>query len=308
MPDPREQRARGRDRRSGARRRLGVLGAGLRGAARPAVGEVCFNTGMTGYQETLTDPSYAGQIITFTFPHIGNVGANPEDMEAASPAALGLVVKQDVTEPANWRAARHLEDWLQEPRRARPRRRGHAGADAGDPRRRAAERRAVPPGRTGGSTWPRCGRRRGLAGAGGDGPRARGVLPAVLSLGRDHLGLGTRLRGAGRRRGGAWWRWITGRSATSCAASPPTGMEVTVVPATATAEEILRHEPDGVFLSNGPGDPAATGGIRGAGDPGRAGEARAGVRHLPRPPAAGAGAGGEDLQAATWATAARTSR
>ena len=73
------------------------------GARRTTVGEVCFNTGMTGYQETLTDPSYAGQIITFTFPHIGNVGANAEDMEAASPAALGLVVKQDVTEPANWR-------------------------------------------------------------------------------------------------------------------------------------------------------------------------------------------------------------
>ena len=74
------------------------------GARRTTVGEVCFNTGMTGYQETLTDPSYAGQIITFTFPHIGNVGANAEDMEAVSPVALGLVVKQDVTEPANWRA------------------------------------------------------------------------------------------------------------------------------------------------------------------------------------------------------------
>ena len=67
------------------------------------VGEVCFNTGMTGYQETLTDPSYAGQIITFTFPHIGNVGTNAEDIEAATIAARGLVVKQDVTEPSNWR-------------------------------------------------------------------------------------------------------------------------------------------------------------------------------------------------------------
>ena len=79
-------------------------GFGAHTAAGP-VGEVCFNTGMTGYQETLTDPSYAGQIITFTFPHIGNVGTNAEDIEAATIAARGLVVKQDVTEPSNWRAA-----------------------------------------------------------------------------------------------------------------------------------------------------------------------------------------------------------
>jgi carbamoyl-phosphate synthase small subunit len=80
------------------------------------VGEICFNTGMTGYQEILTDPSYAGQIITFTFPHIGNVGTNPEDIEASTPAARGCVVKQDVTEPANWRATQHLDDWLKSPR------------------------------------------------------------------------------------------------------------------------------------------------------------------------------------------------
>ena len=81
--------------------------------AEPApVGEVCFNTGMTGYQETLTDPSYAGQIVTFTFPHIGNVGTNGEDIEAATVAARGLVVKQDVTEPSNWRSGQHLDAWL----------------------------------------------------------------------------------------------------------------------------------------------------------------------------------------------------
>ena len=73
------------------------------------VGEVVFNTGMTGYQETLTDPSFAGQIITFTFPHIGNTGINPEDLEAVNIAALGLVVKQDVTEPSNWRSAQTLD-------------------------------------------------------------------------------------------------------------------------------------------------------------------------------------------------------
>src|ERR1700721_3800482 len=82
------------------------------GAIGHAVGEVCFNTAMTGYEEILTDPSYAGQIITFTFPHIGNVGANPEDIEATTIAARGLVVKQDVTEPSNWRSHQHLHAWL----------------------------------------------------------------------------------------------------------------------------------------------------------------------------------------------------
>ena len=76
------------------------------------VGELCFNTGMSGYQETLTDASYAGQIVTFTFPHIGNTGANPGDMEAAGAAALGLVVNQDLTEPSNWRSTQPLDAWL----------------------------------------------------------------------------------------------------------------------------------------------------------------------------------------------------
>ncbi len=82
------------------------------GATGQAVGEVCFNTSITGYQEILTDPSYAGQIITFTFPHIGNVGANPEDLEAATPAVRGCILRTGITEPANWRAAQHLDGWL----------------------------------------------------------------------------------------------------------------------------------------------------------------------------------------------------
>src|SRR5438270_13648171 len=82
------------------------------GATGSAVGEVCFNTAITGYQEVLTDPSYAGQIITFTFPHIGNVGANREDIEATTPAARGLVIRADVTQPANWRAVQPLDAWL----------------------------------------------------------------------------------------------------------------------------------------------------------------------------------------------------
>ena len=86
-------------------------GFGL-GAAGHAAGEVCFNTAMTGYEEILTDPSYAGQIITFTFPHIGNVGTNAEDIESINPAARGVVLRGDITEPANWRAAKPLDDWL----------------------------------------------------------------------------------------------------------------------------------------------------------------------------------------------------
>src|ERR1700719_2638719 len=82
------------------------------GATGQAVGEVCFNTAMTGYEEILTDPSYAGQIITFTFPHIGNVGTNLEDIESINPAARGVVLRGDITEPANWRAGKPLDDWL----------------------------------------------------------------------------------------------------------------------------------------------------------------------------------------------------
>src|SRR5512147_2213651 len=88
-----------------------LWGRGI-GATGTSVGEVCFNTSMTGYQEILTDPSYAGQIITFTFPHIGNVGTNAEDIETITPAALGCVLRADITDPANWRAQKHLDAWL----------------------------------------------------------------------------------------------------------------------------------------------------------------------------------------------------
>ena len=90
-------------------------GFGL-GATGHAVGEVCFNTAMTGYEEILTDPSYAGQIITFTFPHIGNVGTNEEDIEtvnmAATPGARGIILRTTITEPSSYRATRHLDQWL----------------------------------------------------------------------------------------------------------------------------------------------------------------------------------------------------
>ena len=100
-----------------------IWGKGF-GASGNAVGEVCFNTAMTGYQEILTDPSYAGQVVTFTFPHIGNTGTNDEDSEAAEPVAAGMVVKWDPTEPSSWRSTGRLQDWLA--RRA-------SGGDPGDP-------------------------------------------------------------------------------------------------------------------------------------------------------------------------------
>ena len=88
-----------------------IWGRGF-GAQGSAVGEVCFNTAMTGYQEVITDPSYAGQIVTFTFPHIGNTGANPEDVEANNPYALGCVVREDITRAASFRATKDFGDWM----------------------------------------------------------------------------------------------------------------------------------------------------------------------------------------------------
>jgi carbamoyl-phosphate synthase small subunit len=227
--------------------------------ANPApVGEVCFNTGMTGYQETLTDPSYAGQIITFTFPHIGNVGSNAEDIEAASIAARGVVVKQDVTDPSNWRATGGLDMWL--------RSHGVPGISGVDTRALTLRiRDGGPP--TGVLCYP---------------PDGRFDLPALFAQARAWPGLeGMDLaKQVSCTQAYAWdetvWAWPAGfgrqtaprhhvvavdygakRNILRCLAAA--GCRVTVVPATTTAEEILHHRPDGVFLSNGPGDPAATG-------------------------------------------------
>ncbi|MDE0201656.1 MAG: glutamine-hydrolyzing carbamoyl-phosphate synthase small subunit [Rhodospirillaceae bacterium] len=234
-------------------------GRGL-GARGEAVGEICFNTAMSGYQEILTDPSYAGQIITFTFPHIGNVGTNEDDLESGTPAALGLVLRADVTEPSNWRAAQHLERWLE--------RRGLIGIAGVDTRRLT---RLL---RTGGAQ---------------DGALVHVSEPeaideaALIAKARAWPGLeGMDLaKEVCCRQAYGWtettWDVETGTYGTlssprhrvvavdygakrnilrSLAAA---GCEVTVVPATAEADTILAHEPDGIFLSNGPGDPAATG-------------------------------------------------
>ena len=227
-------------------------------AATPPVGEICFNTGMTGYQETLTDPSYAGQMITFTFPHIGNVGTNPADAEAGTIAALGMIVQQPISEPSNWRSVQGLDSWL--------RGQGKTGISGIDTRALTLRiRDGLPP--TGVLSFPADGKFdvAGLVKLAGEWPGLEGMdLARTVSCTQTY----------------GWnetvWAWPDGggtqtapkfhvvavdygakRNILRCLASA--GCRVTVVPATATAEDILGHGPDGVFLSNGPGDPAATG-------------------------------------------------
>ena len=228
------------------------------GAAGQRVGEVCFNTSMTGYQEIITDPSYAGQIITFTFPHIGNVGANRADIEATTVAARGVVLRQDITEPSNWRAVQPLDDWLKGNDIA-----GLCGIDT-----RALTRRI----REGGApTGALC-----------HAPDGAIDIAALHDMARAWPGLeGMDLaKTVSCRQTYSWdetaWRWGEGYGrlvtprfkvvAVDYGAKrnilrmlADLGAEVTVVPATAGAADILRHAPDGIFLSNGPGDPVATG-------------------------------------------------
>jgi carbamoyl-phosphate synthase small subunit len=238
-----------------------IAGIGL-GAEGAAVGEVCFNTAMTGYQEILTDPSYAGQIITFTFPHIGNVGANLEDTETSNLAARsgvrGCVLRAAITDPSNYRSAGHLDQWLKA--------RGIIGISGVDTRALTARIRekGLPNGviahdpdgkfdidklKAEAAAWP------GLNGM--------DLVPDVTS-GQSYTWDEMR------------WVWNKGyprqenpefhviaidyglkRNILRCLANA--GCKVTVVPATAAADDILERKPDGVFLSNGPGDPAATG-------------------------------------------------
>ena len=228
------------------------------GATGQAEAELCFNTAMTGYQEIMTDPSYAGQIVTLTFPHVGNVGVNPEDDETADPVAAGMVVKWDPTEPSNWRMTEELSAWLS--------RRGRIGIGGLDTRRltRAIRQQGAP--------------HVTLA----HNPDGVFDIEALVAAARSFAGLeGLDLaKDVTCAQSYRWdemrWAWPDGytrqeaplhkvvaidygakRNILRCLASA--GCDVTVLPATATAEEVLAHEPDGVFLSNGPGDPAATG-------------------------------------------------
>jgi len=232
-------------------------GAGV-GAAGKVVGEVCFNTAITGYQEILTDPSYAGQIITFTFPHIGNVGTNPEDVETLTPAARGLIIREDVTEPSNWRASQHLLSWLRSHGLV-----GIAGVDTRRLTRRLRE--------GGAANGVLC-----------HDPERRFDIPALVAEAAAWPGLvGMDLAKEVSCRQSYKWdetRWALGRGygrqtvpkfhvvAVDYGAKrnilrslASVGCRITVVPAMTNAEGILRLKPDGVFLANGPGDPAATG-------------------------------------------------
>jgi carbamoyl-phosphate synthase small subunit len=230
-------------------------GFGARTEGVPA--EVCFNTGMTGYQETLTDPSYAGQIITFTFPHIGNVGTNAADIEGAV-AARGLVVNRAITEPSNWRSERTLDAWL--------RAQGVAGIAGVDTRALTARVRdhGAP---SGVLAYPADGRfdiaalaERAAAWPGLEGMDLAGEVSCRQAYAWDETTWawpdGTGRQTAPRHHVVAVDYGAKRNILRSLAAA---GCRVTVVPATATAEDILGHRPDGVFLSNGPGDPAATG-------------------------------------------------
>ncbi|MDP6352518.1 MAG: glutamine-hydrolyzing carbamoyl-phosphate synthase small subunit [Alphaproteobacteria bacterium] len=228
------------------------------GATGAAVGEICFNTAVTGYQEILTDPSYAGQIITFTFPHIGNVGTNDDDIESVVPAARGLVLRAEITEPSNFRATRHLESWL--------RSRDLIGIAGIDTRAltRLIRRQGAP---TGVVAHDPDGAfdLDALAGRAGAWPGLEGMdLAKDVSCTQTYEWAETRWTleaGHGRqdrpRRHVVAIDYGAKRNILRCLASA--GCRVTVVPATADAEAILGHRPDGIFLSNGPGDPAATG-------------------------------------------------
>ena len=259
-----------------------IWGRGF-GATGDAVGEVCFNTAMTGYQEVMTDPSYAAQIVTFTFPHIGNVGANPEDIESKVEGAVGCVVREDVTQPSNFRSIEGFTEWM-----AANGKIGLSGVDT-----RALTRRI---------------RLSGAPNAGiAHSPDGKFDIPALVAQAQGWAGLeGMDLakvvtRDAREDWSGSYWRLGHGyetsepvrpepvegsgseaaRTSTSSARAAldkphvvaidygakdnifrnlvRAGAKVTVVPAKTSLEDVLALEPAGVFLSNGPGDPAATG-------------------------------------------------
>ena len=234
-----------------------IWGRGF-GAEGQAVGEVCFNTAMTGYQEVMTDPSYAGQIINFTFPHIGNVGTNPEDVEALNPHALGAIVRQDVTGPSNFRSTQHFDAWMKANGRI-----GISGVDtraltrliriAGAPNAVIAHSASsdfdVPTMLAQAKAW-----------AGLEGMDLAKDVTTLQTYGCDQglwkLGVGYATPAKGRKKVIAIDYGIKHNILRNLV---DVGCDVTIVSATATFEEIMAHAPDGLFLSNGPGDPAATG-------------------------------------------------
>ncbi|MBB6122458.1 glutamine-hydrolyzing carbamoyl-phosphate synthase small subunit [Sphingobium subterraneum] len=234
-----------------------VFGHGF-GAVGDAVGEVCFNTAITGYQEIMTDPSYAGQIVTFTFPHIGNVGTNADDVEAEAPHALGCIVRENVTEPSNFRNVQPFDEWMKAQGRI-----GISGVDT-----RALTRRI----RTSGAP----------NGVIAHDPAGAFDIPALLAKakawpGLEGMDLAVSVTGQQREWQGGAWTLGQGYAAADGGGKPhvvaidygakhnifrnlvKAGARVSVLPAQASYDEIMALKPDGVFLSNGPGDPAATG-------------------------------------------------
>ena len=232
------------------------------GATGSVQAEICFNTAITGYQEILTDPSYSGQIVTFTFPHIGNVGANEDDLETLNPetvtAALGAVFKADITSPSNYRSTVHLDEWLRDNNII-------AMCDV--------DTRAL----------TNLIREKGLANCViAHDPDGKFDLEALKGQAAAWSGLeGLDLaKGVGHGQDQPWsekpWVWNEGYSDASSdqyhivaidfgvkrnilRLLAGLGAKVTVMPASATADQVMAENPDGVFLSNGPGDPAATG-------------------------------------------------
>ena len=228
------------------------------GATGTTIAELCFNTAMTGYQEIMTDPSYAGQIITFTFPHIGNTGIVTEDDETADPFAAGMVVKWDPTNPSSWRAQEGLATWLIS--------NGRIAIGGIDTRRltRAIRQQGAP-------HVALCHNHEGNFDI------ESLLIKAKAFAGLEELDLAKDVSCTNSYK---WnekrWAWAEGyvsedkpkykvvaidygakRNILRCLAS--VGCEVTVLPADTKAEDVMAHKPDGVFLSNGPGDPAATG-------------------------------------------------
>jgi carbamoyl-phosphate synthase small subunit len=234
-----------------------IWGKGF-GAEGQAVGEVCFNTAMTGYQEIMTDPSYAGQIINFTFPHIGNVGTNPEDVEALNPHALGAIVRQDVTDPSNFRSTQHFDGWMKA--------NGRIGISGVDTRaltrliRVAGAPNAVIAHSANGKFDVSALLAKAKAWAGLEGMDLAKDVTTLQTYGWDQglwkLGEGYQKRAKGTKKVVAIDYGIKHNILRNLIDA---GCEVTVVSATATFDEIMAHAPDGLFLSNGPGDPAATG-------------------------------------------------
>ena len=229
------------------------------GAETTGVGEVCFNTSMTGYQEIMTDPSYAGQLITFTFPHIGNTGANKDDCETVTPFALGMIVRNDVTGPSNWRTTAPLQSWLKDNNLP-----GIAGIDT-----RALTRHIRDNGAPKGAL---CYREDGQF----DLDELKQMVASWPGLAGMDLATMVSTEQAHNWSGGLFD--LAANSFTAGTSTSPlkvvavdygckqnilrclsdAGCTVEVVPATTPAAEILARNPDGIFLANGPGDPAAT--------------------------------------------------